>query len=90
MNLINNILSIVAGFLMVFSGLPQILKMVKTEKSDDISLKTYLITSLSVMIMTYLSIVENSVNLCCVNIISLVIMGITCYMIIYYRKVSNG
>lgn len=71
---------------MLMSGIPQIIKLLKTEKSNDISLSTYLITANSVFILTYLSYIEKDFNLFYVNLVSLFIMFITLFLIILYRR----
>ena len=86
MHLLNNLLTILAGLLMLMSGIPQIIKLLKTEKSNDISLSTYLITANSVFILTYLSYIEKDFNLFYVNLVSLFIMFITLFLIILYRR----
>ncbi len=84
--MIKNIFFMLATPLMLISGIPQIIKLLKTKNSQGISVAMYLITWLAVFIMLVksLTIKDNSLILC--NGISMIMLTINITLILKYKK----
>jgi len=78
-------LSYISGILMLISGLPQIIKLVKTKNSADISLLSYFITIIAVSFMLYESIYSANMRLIFANGISIIIMTVIVILILVYK-----
>ena len=70
---------------MLISGLPQIIKLVKTKNSADISLLSYFITIIAVSFMLYESIYSANMRLIFANGISIIIMTVIVILILVYK-----
>jgi len=84
--MVKNIFFMLATPLMLISGIPQIIKLLKTKNSQGISVAMYLITWLAVFIMLVksLTIKDNSLILC--NGISMIMLTINITLILKYKK----
>ncbi len=75
--------------LLLLSGIPQTLKLLRTKRSHDISIATYAMTWLAVSILFVDSVMVLSQSLALANFTSLVTVSVNLYLIIYYRVKSK-
>ena len=71
---------------MLLSGLPQIVKLIKTKNSAGISILSYIITIIAVSFMLYESFFSANMRLIFANGISIIIMGLIVILIKVYKK----
>ena len=83
------ILFYLPAILFVISGLPQILKLLKTKSSNDISLQMYLITATAISIVVVDAYLSHNNSILVSNLFSLASVVVTTFLIIYYRKNKN-
>lgn len=74
------------GVLFLISGFPQIIKLIKTKSSEDISTSMYLITFLAVLLVVIDAFVHHNKSLMVSNLVSLITMGVTIFLVIKYKK----
>jgi MtN3 and saliva related transmembrane protein len=79
------ILGFIAGGLGVFAALPQIIKIIKTKKTRDISFSMYVIQNIATAIWLTFGIITNQISLIIINII-FQILNLT----ILILKIKNG
>ena len=65
--------------------MPQIMKLIKTKSSEDISLRMYILTWFAVVLLDYKSIILNDNDLIISNSISLLLITSTIILIIRFR-----
>jgi len=71
--------------LLLLSGIPQIIKLIKSKKSDDISLFTYVLTYFAITLILIKSILENQIEIALANSMSFITLSINIYLIIKFR-----
>jgi len=81
--------NILAPILLIISGLPQTIKLLKTKKSDDISPATYVMTLFAVLILLCKSVVVNDSTLIASNAVSCLLLSINTSLIFWYRFVVS-
>ncbi len=81
-----NILFYLPGILFLISGIPQMIKLIKTKKSKDISLTMYLVTCLAISIVVIDAYISKNQSILFSNGLSLLITGINTILVIKYRK----
>lgn len=74
------------GILFLVSGFPQMLKLLKTKSSDDISVVMYLLTCLAIIIVIIDAYQHQNSSILFSNLASLTITGINTFLVIKYRK----
>lgn len=79
-----DILGFVAGFLTTLAFLPQVIKVIKTKKTEDISLGMYIIFSLGVALWLVYGIMLLSLPIIIANTLTLALASIILVMKIIY------
>ena len=79
------ILGLVAGGIIVFSSLPQIVKIIRSKKTADISFQTYLLLSIGVFLWVVYGLTTNQIAILLPNVIFLIFN-----LIILYLKIRHG
>jgi len=87
MNLID-ILGLFAGTCVTISVIPQIIKVWKTKKVKQISLKTFSILTFGILVWIIYGILKNDLPIIITNSVSFCLNLIMVYFIIYYEKES--
>jgi len=72
--------------LFLISGLPQMLKLLQTKSSEDISVLMYLITCLAILIVVTDAYINQNTSIMVSNLASLAITGINTFLVIKYKK----
>lgn len=72
--------------LFLISGLPQMIKLLRTKSSEDISVWMYLLTCFAIGIVVTDALLSKNYSIFVSNLTSLVITGINTFLIIKYRK----
>jgi len=72
--------------LFLISGLPQMLKLLKTKSSEDISVSMYLLTCLGILIVVINAYIDQSYGILVSNLTSLVLTGTNTFLVIRYKK----
>jgi len=80
-----NFIFILPTFLLFFSSLPQMLKLIKTKKSNDLSIITYFLTGIAVFLLTIKSYLINDFYLCFANSVSFSMLSINLFLIFKYK-----
>lgn len=79
------ILGLIAGGLIVFASLPQILKIIKTKRTSDISLPMYIIINIGTFLWIVYGFITNQIAILIPNVIFQIFN-----LIILYLKVKHG
>jgi len=74
------------GILFLISGIPQIVKLIRTKSSEDISTWMYILTFIAVFIVVVDTFVHHNISAMISNLVSLITMGITIFLVIKYKK----
>jgi len=80
------ILFYLPSILFLISGLPQTIKLLKTKSSKDISIWTYLLTCLAIIIIVVDAFLNRNISILVSNLVSLAITGLNTFLVIYYQK----
>lgn len=75
--------------LFLASGLPQMAKLLRTKKSEDVSLWMYLITCLAILIVMVNALVSRSASIFVSNLASFLITGTNTLLIVKYRRTGK-
>ena len=75
-------LSYIAGALFLASGLPQTIKLLKTKKSDDISVWMYLLTGTGIIFI----LIDARGGVFFSNLVSLILLTVNLGLIVKYKK----
>lgn len=78
-------ISYIATPLLMISGLPQMIKLIWTRRSGDISRATYTCTTLAIILLLIRSIQVGDIPLITANATSAIITGINTYLIFKYH-----
>ncbi|MBZ4034952.1 SemiSWEET transporter [Flavobacterium sp. 17A] len=81
-----DIIGLTAGTCITLSTIPQILKVWKTKKVKEISLKMFATLTFGIVMWIVYGILKNDFPIIITNSISLVLNLIMVYFIIYYEK----
>lgn len=77
----------IAGFI---SYLPQIIRMIKTKSSEDISISSWLIWTMnSVLYLVYIQLSEVTIWLILSQVVEVVLIGLTTILVIIFRMKRN-
>ena len=71
--------------LFLFSGLPQTYKLLKTKKSEDISIQTYILTVIAIGIILLDAIIHKNWSIALSNGVSLAVTGTNLLLINKYK-----
>ncbi len=74
------------GVLFLISGFPQMLKLIKTKSSEDISVSMYVLTCVAIFIVIVDAYLNRNTSILISNIASLLITGTNTILIIKYKK----
>ncbi|HBA45561.1 hypothetical protein A2W67_00130 [Candidatus Nomurabacteria bacterium RIFCSPLOWO2_02_40_28] len=72
--------------LFVISGLPQMIKLLKTKSSGDISISMFIITIVAISIVIIDAYIQGNTSILVSNLASLSIVSVNTFLIIKYRK----
>ena len=72
--------------LFVISGLPQMIKLIKTKSSGDISIPMFVITLVAISIVIIDAYIQGNTSILVSNLASLSIVSVNTFLIIKYRK----
>lgn len=75
------------GILFLISGLPQMIKLIRTKSSEDISIWMYLLTCLGISIIVIDAYLSKNFSILISNLVSLLITGINTFLTIKYRRI---
>jgi MtN3 and saliva related transmembrane protein len=75
----------IAAFLTTFSGIPQIIRLVRLKESRDISLLTTMFLCLGVLLWLVYGIIIRDMPLIAANSISLCLSGTMFFLVLKYR-----
>lgn len=81
-----NLIFYLPAVLFLISGIPQMIKLIKTKSSEDISVSMYLLTLLAVAIITIDAYMHNDNGVVVSNLTSLAITGTNTFLTIKYKK----
>ncbi|CAC9974790.1 SemiSWEET family sugar transporter [Flavobacterium panici] len=81
-----DIIGLFAGACITLSTIPQILKVWKTKKVKDISLKTFSILTFGIAVWIIYGILKKDLPIIITNSVSLCLNLVMVYFIIYYEK----
>lgn len=81
-----DIIGLFAGTCITISTIPQIVKVWKTKKVKDISLKTFSILTFGIAVWIVYGILKEDLAIIVTNSVSLFLNLIMVYFIIYYEK----
>lgn len=81
-----DIIGLFAGTCITISTIPQIVKVWKTKKVKDISLKTFSILTFGIAVWIIYGILKEDLAIIVTNSVSLFLNLIMVYFIIYYEK----
>ncbi|MBS7232112.1 SemiSWEET transporter [Flavobacterium psychroterrae] len=81
-----DIIGLFAGICVTISVVPQIIKVWKTKKVKQISLKTFGILTFGLLIWIIYGIIKNDLPIIITNCVSFCLNLIMVYFIIYYEK----
>jgi uncharacterized protein with PQ loop repeat len=84
-----NIIFYLPAFLFLASGLPQMFQLLRTKKSEDISVSMYLITCTAVIIVIIDAAIHHNTSIMVSNLASLAITGTNTLLVIKYKKKKN-
>jgi MtN3 and saliva related transmembrane protein len=74
------------AILFLISGIPQIIKLIRTKSSEDISIWMYILTWVAVAIVVIDTFLHHDFGSAISNLISLITMSITIFLVIKYKK----
>lgn len=74
------------AILFLISGLPQMIKLLRTKSSEDISVWMYLLTCIAIGIVVTDAFLSKNYSIFVSNLTSLIITGINTFLIIKYKK----
>jgi len=88
--MIFNLAQFIGGIILSFGYIPQISQIIKTKSVKDLNLKTFYFVFIGIFLMEVYAInlvINNAGHMFLVtNTMSLVVSGITCFLILKYRK----
>ena len=85
-NQLMNYIFYLPGILFLISGFPQMLKLIKTKSSEDISVSMYLLTCLAIMIVVIDAYLHRNNSILFSNLASLAITGTNTFLVMKYKK----
>ena len=74
------------GVLFLVSGIPQIIKLLKTKSSNDISIWMYILTWVAVAIVVVDTFLHHDFGSMVSNFVSLGTLSVTTFLVIKYRQ----
>jgi uncharacterized protein with PQ loop repeat len=80
---------IILGLTMSLSGIPQILKSIKLQKTSDVSISTWILIIHGHCWWLYYGIVKNSISLIISCIAGILVDGAVLFLVFKYRKNIN-
>ncbi len=85
MNLNPEIIGFIAGSLTTFSLVPQVIKIIKTKHTKDLSLAMYLLFTLGISLWLVYGVIADLPSLIITNSITIILAGI----ILYYKIIEE-
>jgi uncharacterized protein with PQ loop repeat len=87
---ITDLIFYLPGVLFLISGVPQIVKLIRTKSSEDISVWMYILTWVAVAIVVVDTSMHHDFGSAISNFISLCTLSITTFLVIRYKKPSSA
>ena len=78
------------GVLFLISGIPQIIKLLHTKSSNDISIWMYILTWIAVGIVVIDTYMHHDIGSMVSNFVSLCTLSVTTFLVIKYRQPSSA
>jgi MtN3 and saliva related transmembrane protein len=86
-----DIIGYIATFLTIITGIPQLIKIIKNKKSNDVSLSMFVILAIAQILWVVYGIYRSDVQIIITNVIAGFITLFIIYITIYYNNVyTNG
>ncbi|MDQ3245191.1 MAG: SemiSWEET family transporter [bacterium] len=74
------------GILFLISGIPQMIKLLRTKRSKDISIWMYLLTCVAVLIIMTDAYIHQNYSILFSNTLSFLVTAINTFLVFKYRK----
>ncbi len=74
------------GVLFLISGVPQMVKLLRTKSSEDISISMYLLTCLGIAIIVLDAYLAGNTSILVANLVSLILTVTNTVLVIKYKK----
>jgi MtN3 and saliva related transmembrane protein len=87
---IYDIIGYIATFLTIITGIPQLLKIIKSKKSNDVSLSMFVILAVAQVLWVVYGIYRSDVQIIITNVIAGFITLFIIYITIYYNNVYTN
>jgi MtN3 and saliva related transmembrane protein len=87
---IYDIIGFVATFLTIITGIPQLIKIIKSKKSNDVSLSMFVILAVAQILWVIYGIYRSDVQIIITNVIAGFITLFIIYITIYYNNVYTN
>lgn len=84
MNWNTEIIGIIAGFLTTICYIPQVIKIVTTNQTKDISMPTYIVLTIGIIFWLIYGVFKNSISIILANVSALILV-----MLIIALKIKN-
>ena len=84
---IYDIIGFVATFLTIITGIPQLIKIIKSKKSNDVSLSMFVILAVAQILWVIYGVYRSDVQIIITNVIAGFITLFIIYITIYYNNV---
>jgi len=86
-----DIIGYIATFLTIITGIPQLIKIIKNKKSNDVSLSMFVILAIAQILWVVYGIYRSDVQIIITNVIAGFITLFIIYITVYYNNVyTNG
>ena len=87
---IYDIIGFVATFLTIITGIPQLIKIIKSKKSNDVSLSMFVILAVAQILWVIYGVYRSDVQIIITNVIAGFITLFIIYITIYYNNVYTN
>jgi MtN3 and saliva related transmembrane protein len=86
-----DIIGYIVTFLTIITGIPQLIKIIKNKKSNDVSLSMFVILAIAQILWVVYGIYRSDVQIIITNVIAGFITLFIIYITVYYNNVyTNG
>jgi MtN3 and saliva related transmembrane protein len=85
-----DIIGYIATFLTIITGIPQLIKIIKNKKSNDVSLSMFVILAIAQILWVVYGIYRSDVQIIITNVIAGFITLFIIYITIYYNNVYTN
>jgi len=85
-----DIIGYIATFLTIITGIPQLIKIIKNKKSNDVSLSMFVILAIAQILWVVYGIYRSDVQIIITNVIAGFITLFIIYITVYYNNVYTN